>query len=101
MKVKDTEEKDDKVTTDSTPPKSTKASPKKMAEETDGGKDEAPEDGGEVKPEEKPNPLNPDKGMTFDEKALSAFPIYSALYVDVHGGVWATDGDGRRKLTRK
>lgn len=97
MKVKDTEEKGDKATTDNTPPKSTKTSPKRTSRKVD----ESPEDGGEVKPEEKPNPLNPDKGMTFDEKVLNAFPIYSALYVDVHGGIWATDGDGRRKLTRK
>lgn len=121
MKVKETEEKDDKVVTEvveekKEPVKKARSAKKTTAEEegetappeTEGGGGEKPEEKPKetipatpLTPSKKPNPLNPDEGMTFQEKVLRAYPSYDVIYVDKYGGTWGKPKEGREKITRK
>ena len=123
MKVKETEEKDDKVAAEAIedrkePVKKPRSAKKTTSEEDDvtppetedgdGGDTETPPTKPEdtkpltpLKPSKKPNPLNPDEGMTFEEKALRAYPSYDAVYADKFGGIWDKPKEGRSKITRK
>lgn len=113
MKVKETEKKDDKVVTEvveekKEPVKKARSAKKTTAEEegevtppeTEGG-DEKPTETTPLNPSKKPNPLNPDEGMTFQEKVLRAYPSYDVIYVDKYGGTWGKPKEGREKITRK
>lgn len=113
MKVKETEEKDDKVAAEvveekKEPVKKARLAKKTTAEEE--GETTPPETEGEppvtepltpLTPSKKPNPLNPDEGMTFQEKVLRAYPSYDVIYVDKYGGTWGKPKEGREKITRK
>lgn len=95
MKVKETEEKDDKVVTEVVEEKKEPVKKARLAKKT------TAEEEGETTPSRKPNPLNPDEGMTFQEKVLRAYPSYDVIYVDKYGGTWGKPKEGREKITRK
>lgn len=95
MKVKETEEKDDKVVAEVVEEKKEPVKKARSAKKT------TAEEEVETTPSRKPNPLNPDEGMTFQEKVFRAYPSYDVIYVDKYGGAWGKPKEGREKITRK